>query len=651
MVDWNLSVVDINRNCASEIAAATTRLESVLKSPVKRRTFRNTLMPLEDMASDLSDRLAGEQMLAFVSTDKDVRSAAFACQSKTGDFAAEYSARPDLYKALKAVKASNTARTDAAKKLLTIWLNGSIRSGAGLPEPQRSRFIELSKKLNDLGNKFGENIGNDESTITITKAQAAGLPSDLLANSKQTADGGYIVAVNESTSSQFMENERDSAARKTFYITYNNRQAQKNLPILHEAIGVRDELAHLLGYPTWAAYVLADRMALRPERVTSFLSDLDQKLLPKAREELATLASLKAKDTGAPNATIDAWDVVYYDNMLNKTKYAVDTNEIRKYFPAEHTIDAVLKIYSRVLSVNFARVTPGTGPNPDVLEYAVNDAHSGKLLGTFYLDLYPRPGKFSHFANFPYVGARRMPNGSYRPPVSMIIGNWSKPAPGKPSLLSHSEVEVFFHEFGHNMAALLTTAPYETLGGFKRDFVEAPSQMLENWVWDPQILKQLSANVDTGQPLPDALIQKMIAARYVDNAYFTTRQIMLATIDMDYHTEGPNVDTTAVWAKVARETTPLPLAEGIHPEAAFGHLFGYDAGYYGYLWSKVYAQDMFSAFKQGGLESPVVGMRYRQDILEPAQTYDADTLVKRFLGRPMRPDAFYEEFGIEAART
>lgn len=651
MVDWNLSVADINRNCANEIAAAAKRIDAVLKSPMAHRTFQNTLMPLEDMSSDLNDRLAGEGMLAFVSTDKAVRSASFDCQGKTSDFASEYAARPDLYKALKAVQASNTARTDADKTLLKFWLTGSVRSGAGLPEAKRQRFIELSKKLNDLGNKFGENIGNDATTITITKAQAAGLPADLLANSKATADGGYTVSVDESTYSPFMESQTDASARKTFYFAYNNRQAQNNVPIIHEAIGVRDELAHLMGYPTWAAYVLADRMALRPDRVTSFLSDLDQKLLPKAREELATLATLKAKDTGNANATIDAWDVTYYDNMLNKTKYAVDSNAIRRYFPAEHTIDAVLKIYSRVLSVNYTRVTPATGPNPDVLEYAVNDSRNGKFLGTFYLDLYPRPGKYGHFANFSFLGARRMPDGSYRPPVSMIIGNWSKPAPGKPSLLSHDEVETFFHEFGHNMAAILTTAPYETLGGFKRDFVEAPSQMLENWVWDPQILKELSSNVDTGQPLPDALIQKMIAARYVDNAYFTTRQIMLATVDMDYHTEGPNVDTTAVWAKVARETTPLPLAEGIHPEATFGHLFGYDAGYYGYLWSKVYAQDMFTAFKQGGLESPVVGMRYRQDILAPAQTYDADTLVKRFLGRPMSPDAFYEEFGIQAART
>jgi len=645
-VNWNLTAADIKTNCAAQIAKTLSLSNAALRRPLKTVTFANTLLPLENISADLNDNLAAEGMLAFISPDKDVRSASFACQGATSDFQSEFSARVDLYKALAAVKASHTARSVYDRKILQFWLTGSVRSGAGLPERKRREFIALSKKLNDLSNKFSENLGNDVTTITITRAQSTGLPADFLANAKSLPDGGYIVAVNESTVTPFLQNASDISARKAFYLAYNNRQATQNLPILHDAIATRDRLAHLMGYQTWASYVLANRMAHDTKRVLKFLDDLDAKLLPKAREDLSVLASLKAKDTGMANAAIDPWDVSYYDNMLRKTKYAVDTNVVRQYFPAEHTIDAVLGIYSKVLGLNYTKVTPGDGPLPEVLEYNVTDKNTGKFIGTFYLDLYPREGKYSHFANFPFLPVRREPNGSYRPPLSMIIGNWAKPAPGKPSLLSHDEVETFFHEFGHNMAALLTTAPYETLSGFKQDFVEAPSQMLENWVWDPQILKELSSNVTTGAPLPDDLIGKMIAARYVDNAYFTTRQIMLATIDMDYHTSGPQIDTTAVWAKVAREKSPLPLPEGVHPEASFGHLFGYDAGYYGYLWSKVYAQDMFSAFKKGGLESPMVGMRYRQDILAPAQTYEPDVLVRRFLGRPMSPNAFYEEFGI-----
>jgi Zn-dependent oligopeptidase len=242
-----------------------------------------------------------------------------------------------------------------------------------------------------------------------------------------------------------------------------------------------------------------------------------------------------------------------------------------------------------------------------------------------------------------------MPDGSLRPPLDAIIGNWPKPAPGKPAVLSHDDVETFFHEFGHDMAEMLSTAPYETLStGFRQDFIEAPSQMLENWVWDPAILKELSSNVTTGAPLPDGLIAKMRAARYVDYAYHTVGQIVLASVDMKYHTSKLPLDTTAVWAQVQREQGVLPLPAGVHPEDGFGHIMGgYDAGYYGYLWSKVYAQDMFTAFEAGGLESPVVGARYRHDILEPAREIEPDDEVKAFLGRPMDPSAFYKEFDQE----
>ncbi len=644
-VNWKLTPADITRNCGAEIGKARRRINAVLALPTSFATVKNTLLPLEDASADLSDNLAAEGMLGALSSDAAVRQASDACNDAVSTFTTQMSARSDLYRALASVQKSRTAKTDADRRLLYFWLLGSTRSGASLTAEKKAKYIALQAHLDQLGTQFSENIATDGSTITITKAQAVGLPEDLLANAKATTDG-YQFAVNESTSALFMPNEKDEAARKAFYLLYSNRAAAKNVAILSDALKTRYQIAQLLGYKTWADYVLAARMAKSPSRVTAFLQNLDTQLLPKAREDAAALAALKASDTKIPGAKLERWDMAYYDNMLRKTKYAVDNEAIRRYFPAEHTISAVLGIYSRVLGVKYTRIVDPPGPYPEDLGYAVNDAATGRFIGTFYLDLYPRPGKFTHFANFPFLGARRMSNGTMRPPVSMIIGNWPQPAPGKPSLLSHGDVQTFFHEFGHCMAALLTTAPYETLGGFTQDFVEAPSQMLENWVWDPAILKQLSQNVDTQQPLPDDLISKMIAARYVNNALFTTSQILYATVDMRYHTSDGDIDTTAVWDTVAQQTTPLAVTPGVHPQAAFGHLFGYDAAYYGYLWSKVYAQDLFTAFKAGGLESPVVGRRYRDDILAPAQTYEPDVLVKRFLGRPMSPNAFYAEFGI-----
>jgi thimet oligopeptidase len=310
-------------------------------------------------------------------------------------------------------------------------------------------------------------------------------------------------------------------------------------------------------------------------------------------------------------------------------------------------IDSVLGIFQELLGVKFARVNVPVW-QAQVQAYDVSDAATGQPLGRFYLDLYPRPGKYDHFADFSIVPRRVLAGGDIRLATSAIVGNWPQPAPGKPALLTHGDVETFFHEFGHNMAALLADAPYATLtSGFRPDFIEAPSQMLENWAWDPTILERVSANVTTGAPLPDDLIKKMIAARYVHYALFTVLQDFYGTVDMRYHTRKPPIDTTLVWKETLLETTPSRFVDGTHPQGSFGHLMGgYDAGYYGYLWSKVYAQDLFSRFASEGLTNPVVGMAYRKDILAPARLEEPDREVSAFLGRPMSPDAFYRELGI-----
>jgi thimet oligopeptidase len=308
----------------------------------------------------------------------------------------------------------------------------------------------------------------------------------------------------------------------------------------------------------------------------------------------------------------------------------------------------VLGIYSHLLGITFTPAPKLPRWDPSVMAFNVTDTKTGEFRGAFYLDLYPRPGKFSHFENAGPTARRILPDGTVRPVVNSILGNWPLPANGKPSLLSHDDVVTFFHEFGHNVAALLGNTPYETLNsGFRLDFVEAPSQMLENFVWDPTILKQISSNVDTGAPLPDDLIAKMIAARYFDEATFTVTQAFYAAIDQRYHTLRPPLDTTALWKVAYNAMTPGTFVDGTFPQASFGHLMGgYEAGYYSYLWAKVYSQDMFAAFKKGGLENPVEGARYRNEILAPARSLEPDVEVRNFLGRPMDPGTFYRELGI-----
>ena len=643
-VDWNRSAAQITATCNAAIAQAQSRVKALVALR-GRATFASVVLPLENLNSDLNDSTLPDWFAFYVATDPKARDAAQQCSNAENAFFATMQSSPRLYHELEAAQHGGTARNPYQRKLLQIWLDTFKRSGAGLSPARRAEFVQLSNQLTDMQSKFMQNLGNDQTTITITPAQASSLPADFTATF-QKSGGDYVVPVNESTVGEFYADERDEAARKAYYFAYNNRAAQKNTQLLESAIAVRDRLAHLLGYQSWAAYQLSDRMAKSPDRVQKFLDSLDAQLLPKAKEEVQRLAQLKAKDTGDPKAVLQRWDFGYYDNQLRKTQYAVDQNEIRQYFPVQHTIDAVLNVYHTLLGVDFKQVVPADAWNPQVIEYTVSDSKTGRLIGTTYFDLFPRPGKYDHFANFPLLPARKMPDGTYRPPISAIVGNWPKPAPGHPALLSHDDVVTFFHEFGHNMAALLSTAPYETLsGGFVTDFVEAPSQMLENFVWQPSILKQISSNWKTGQPLPDDLIAALVRSRYVDDAYDYTGQIFYSEVDMAYHSSGPHVDTTQLWNSLEARLTPLPPVSGIAPQASFGHLMsGYDAGYYGYLWSKVYAQDLFTAFQQGGLENPQVGMRYRKDILEPARTYDPDVEVRRFLGRPMNPNAFYQEF-------
>ncbi len=644
-IDWNLTPAQISSTCKAEIDRANDRITALTRLR-SARTFTTVVLPLETILADLNDTTAAQQFLSNVSTDKAVRDASQACNSAQSAFFSEVTARPDLFAALKAADASHTAQGDAQTKLTQLWLTTSTRAGAGLGDAQRTEFVKLSGQLSDLQNQFNANLSNDASTVDVTTAQIAGLSPDFVATLKKTATG-YTVPVNESTVTPFMENARDENARQTYYLAYNNRGGAKNVALLEQAIGIRDRLAHLFGYPTWAAYVLADKMAQTPQRVDAFLSRIDTAILPKARAEEAQLAALKG------SAPFENWDRGFYETKLRKEKYSVDQDAIRQYFPVEHTVDAVLGIYAKLLGVAFRPLADANLYNPEVLAYEVHDGANGVLLGSFDLDLYPRPGKYDHFANFPVIARRVMPDGTVRAPFSVIVGNWSRPAAGRPALLSHDEVETFFHEFGHNMAAMLADEPYETLtSGFRADFVEAPSQMLENWAWDPGLLKIVSSNVTTGAPLPDDLIAKLIATRYVDYALGTTQQILYASADMAYHSSGATVDTTEVWKKLVGTLTPNSFVDGTHPQAGFGHLMGgYDAGYYGYLWSKVYAQDMFSAFKRAGLEDPAVGMRYRTDILAPARTYEPDAEVARFLGRPMSPTAFYAELGIAPQTT
>ncbi|MBV8600834.1 MAG: Zn-dependent oligopeptidase [Candidatus Eremiobacteraeota bacterium] len=637
----------VEARCEREIGIARRRIDRIVRTP-GRRTAQSFLIPLEDAEADLNDRLVAERFLFYVSTSKPVRDASQGCENEITSFLSETGARPDVFRGLKEVQAGRTATSPYQQKLLQIRLNAALRDGAGLDASGRRTFVALAQELTPLELEFEANLADERATIEIRPNQTAGLPRDFVATLERKPGGTLVVPVEEATSGLFLSEARDPAARKAFFVAFERRGGKENVRLLERALAIRFQLAHLLHYPSWAAYQLDDKMARTPARVLSFLDDLESKLKVGAREHVAELAALK----GAP---VQPWDVAYYDRILYKSRYDVDEEAIRQYFPAQHTIDAALALYAKILNIRFERgADDGWVKAPAVLHYRVFDGATGSFIGDTYFDLYPRPDKYGHFANWDLLPARVVQPGRHRAPLSVIVGNWNPPSAGKPSLLSHEEVETFFHEFGHNLASLLATAPYETLStAIRHDFVEAPSQMFENWTWEPSILREITRKWDTGEPMPENLIGKLVASRYVGSGYSYAEQTFHSLVDMQYHmAPAPRVDTTAVWASTQNKSMPLRFVAGTYPQASIGHFMGgYDAGIYGYLWARVYAQDMFSRFQRDGLESAEAGKAYRELILEPAATYEPDVEVERFLGRPMMPKAFYDALGISAGKT
>jgi thimet oligopeptidase len=640
-IAWNLTPTAIAQSCKQHLVEARAKISAIDKRAATEPAPR-LLEEVESTVADMTDALAAQTLLSNVALEKPVRDASTHCVDDVTAFGVQLSADPTVF--LIAQHTEAQAPAAAERRLAHLYVEAGRRTGAGLQAQQRARVTRLFDRLNKLQTAFGRALGDDQSTIRISAEEAASLPAAFVKTFKALPDG-YEVHVNEATATQFLDNEASAQARKRFLVSYYNRGGQANVTRLAQAVALRTQIANLLGFKTWADYQLDASMAKTPANVLALLGKVQVALLPKARAEIAVLAQMKA--AAGDSSPFALWDSAYYEHQLEKTKYQVDNEAVRQYFPVKKVIAGVFGIYEKLLAVHFDELRPAIAWAPGVTEYSITDNATGAAIGWFFVDLYPRDGKYEHTAMFSIRAGRAIPGGVQRP-VSAIIGNWPPGEPGKEALLSHQDVTTFFHEFGHLMHQSLSRAPYETLYGtnVRRDFVEAPSQMLENWMWQPAILKEISSSVSTGRPLPDELIQKMIAAKHVADGMNWSAQAFYASYDMRLHSSGATVEPTALWFKLEKELTPLPGVPGTIPEAGFGHLMGgYDAGYYGYLWSLVYAQDMFSVFEKGGLESPVVGMRYRKDILERGGLVEPDVLLHDFLGREVQYEPFYKYIG------
>ncbi|MBI5239768.1 MAG: Zn-dependent oligopeptidase [Elusimicrobia bacterium] len=625
-----------------------TAIEKVMAIPADQRTFANTVKPLSEADARFQEDIVGASFMTDVSPDPKVRRMGDAIDRRTSRLGIGLAARQDIFQAYKDVAAKGEQLFGEDKKLLEETIRGYERSGMGLPQAQRDRLNAIRQKLSDLSQAFSKNLREVNDKLEVDPSQLAGLPQSYIDGLEKTPDGKVKVGLDYPSYGPFMDLAKDSELRRQLYMKYGSRAAGQNLPILTEVLKLRQELAKVLGYQSYAHYAIEDRMAKTPDRVQSFLTRLKDLLQGGAKAEEARMVEEKRRDDPAA-ASVPAWDRAFYATRLQKRLYDLDDEEVRQYFPADTVVEGTLQVYQNLLGLRFNEV-PAQGWSPDVRLFRIEDAATGRQIGHFFLDLYPRPGKYNHMAAFSLLQGRELPDGSYRQPVSAMVGNFTKATPGQPSLLLHSEVETFFHEFGHLMHQTLTQARYTEFSGSRvaRDFVEAPSQMLENFVWQPAVLARLSGHwKDTSQKLPKALLDKMLAAKNFNRAKAELGQVALATLDLVYNVMTGPVDPMTVMARIWQDLgLPAPVPGTAFP-ANFGHLMGYAAGYYGYLWSRVYAQDIFSRFEAEGIDNPAVGRSYRKEILQTGSSRDEAESLKAFLGREPNEEAFLKYLGLE----
>ncbi len=648
-LDFSLAPDQIAAQCKASLAKTEERLNGLITSDTGHRNFENTVVAFDDILVDLGDTLASSTFLAYVSTDTKVRDAGHDCETKLETFLeADVYTREPIYRVVKSVTDQVLLSAPEDKKLVRKILLAFKENGLELSVKKREKVKKLKTRLVDLELTFSKNLNEVKDYLLVSRQELDGLPEDFINRLEKVGDE-YKVTLDYPDYFPFMRNAKNAQAREKLEFKYNNRAAKENLKLLKEIVKSRREIANLLGYPTHAHYVLEDRMAKDPAKVFEFLGRLQKRVKEKADPELALIRELKTKDD-PKDPVVRGWDFGYYDNYLKKTKYDVDDEAIKEYFPIEVVTEGLLNIYQQLLDLRFEEVRDIPLWHPDVKLYAVYDKSDARLMGYFCMDLFPREGKYKHAAAFSLIGGRRLADGSYQRPVSSIVANFNKPTQDRPSLLKHDEVETYFHEFGHIMHQVLTQAKYGRFSGTSvaRDFVEAPSQMLENWVWKAEILRSLSGHYkDHTKKLPQDLLDRMIAAKNLNSGIRYLNQVFYATVDMTYHTQEKIKDTTDLYGRLKQEIVMIPMTPKTHPEASFGHLMGYDAAYYGYLWSEVFAQDMFTRFEKEGLLNPKVGREYRQIILEPGGSLDEGEQLKKFLGREPNEDAFLKNIGLE----
>ena len=658
------------------IATARAAVEKVVAATDV--SWHSLITQLEQDSDRLSKLWSPVSHLNSVANSPELRAAYESCLPLLSDFSTWLGQHEGLYQKYLQLQQSDefATLTTAQQKVITNALRDFKLSGIGLPAEKKQRYGEIQSRLSELSSAFSNN------TLDATQAwfkhitdeaELAGLPEDAklaAAEEAQSRDlNGWVFTLEFPSYIAVMTYADNQALRQELYSAYCTRASDQgptagqfdNTAIIAETLALKHELAQLLDFANAAEESLATKMAESPQQVLDFLTDLARRAKPQAERDLAELKQFAQTHSGATE--LNAWDVTYYAEKLKEARYAVSDEQLRPYFPATKVVPGLFTVLNKLFGIT-VKVREGVDVwHPDVQFYDIFAA-DGTLRGSFYLDLYARSKKRGGAWMDDCRGRRILPNGQLQSPVAYLTCNFNKPVGGKPALFTHDEVITLFHEFGHGLHHMLTqvdAAAVAGINGVAWDAVELPSQFLENWCWTPEALALISGHYETGEPLPEDLLQKVLAAKNFQSALFLIRQLEFALFDMRLHAEyqpesGANSELgTQLGDKVQQllDEVRAQVSVIIPPrfnrfQHSFGHIFagGYAAGYYSYLWAEVLSADAFSRFEEEGVFNPATGQDFLHWILERGGSAEPMELFKGFRGREPSNEALLRHMGI-----
>lgn len=630
-------------------------------------TWENLVAPIEADGDKLSKAWAPVGHLNYVCNTPEMREAYEAALELLSPYYTALGQHQKLCEAYQALKDSDQFANLSQAQQTTIEhaLRDFKLSGIDLPADKQKRYGDIQAKLSKLTSQFSNNVLDATQGWhyhTDDESELAGLPASVkqaaLEAAKKKDKTGYVLTLDGPVYSAVLTFADSRELRHKFYEAYNTRASDQgptagqwdNAELMEEILTLRQELATLLGFTHYAELSLATKMAENPDQVTAFLEDLAAKARPAAERDLAELTEW-VKDTYQIEG-LNHWDIGYYSEKLRQAKYSVSSEEIRQYFTLPRVLEGLFGVAQKLYGITITEAETELW-HDDARYFEIS--RNGEKIAAFYLDFYAREGKRGG-AWMDDCRVRRMGESGLQLPVAFLVCNFNAPAGGQPALLAHSDVTTLFHEFGHGLHHMMTridVAAVSGINGVEWDAVELPSQFMENWCWQPEVLKTLSCHVETGDPLPDELIQKMLAAKNFQSAMFLVRQIEFALFDMRVHATFGTDDFAGIQATLDAVRDQVAV---IRPPSfnrfqnGFTHIFagGYSAGYYSYLWAEVLSADAFSAFEETSIFDPATGKRFLDEILAKGGSQSAAVLFKNFRGRDPEVDALLRHSGIAA---